>query len=153
MLKIRQVLTLQQSPKHLGLVTRFLRGHQVLDLMEGHHSLDPILWASILEDSKLSGVLGGWVIWIHEELQLDPFRLVRVRPIHLVHFLHLGNKRNGGKGRVLHTEGGKAAEDSKNLLKAIVWIEILQQKCDESSRIGSCIPILSKIKCNIFHII
>jgi hypothetical protein len=38
--------------------------HQVLNLTEGHHPLDPILWASIIEDSKLSGVLGiqCWVV-------------------------------------------------------------------------------------------
>jgi hypothetical protein len=87
---------------------------------KGHHPLDPLLWASILEDIKLSGVLGiqGWVVWIHEKIQLDPLRVVRVRPINLVYLLHLGNKRNGG------------AEDLENLLMVIVWIEILQQKCD-----------------------
>jgi hypothetical protein len=42
--KIRQGLTLQQSPKHPGLVHRFLHGNQVLNLTEGHHPLDPILW-------------------------------------------------------------------------------------------------------------
>jgi hypothetical protein len=64
----------------------------------GLNLIDPILWASILEDSKLSGVLGAssWVVWIHEKLQLDPLRLVCVSPINLVHLLHLGNKRNGG---------------------------------------------------------
>jgi hypothetical protein len=97
MFKIRQGLTIQQSPKHPGLVRRFLHGHQVLNLTEGHHPLDPILWASILEDSKLSGVLvtSGWVVWIHEKLQLDPLRLVRFRPVNLVHLLHLGNKKWG----------------------------------------------------------
>jgi hypothetical protein len=127
MLKLRKGLTFQQSPKHPGLVSRFLHGHQVLNLTEGHYPLDPILWdpESILEDSKLLGVLGGWVIWIHEKLQLDPLRLVCVSPINLVHLLHLGNERNGG---FLFIEGGKA-EDLENLLMAIVWIEILQQKC------------------------
>jgi hypothetical protein len=100
MFKIRQGLTIQQSPKHPGLVSRFLHGHQVINLSEGHHPLDPILWdpASIIEDSKLSGVLGAssWVVWIHEKLQVDPLRLVRVRSINLVHLLHLGNKRMGG---------------------------------------------------------
>jgi hypothetical protein len=122
MFKIRQDLTFQQSPKHPSLVSRFLHGRQVLNLTEGHHPLDPVLWdpASILEDSKLSGVLGAssWVVWMHEKLQLDPLRLVRVSLINLVHLLHLGNKRNGG------------AEDLGNLLMAIVWIEILRQKCD-----------------------
>jgi hypothetical protein len=72
--------------------------HQFLNLTEGHHSPDPILWASILEDRKISGVFGiqGWVVWIHGKLQLDPLRLVRIRPINLVHILHLGNKSNGG---------------------------------------------------------
>jgi hypothetical protein len=97
MLKIRQGWNLQQSTKHPGLVRRFLHGHQVLDLTEYHHPLDSVLWESILEDSKLSGVLGAssWVIWIHEKLQLDPLRLVRIRPINLVHLLHLENKSNG----------------------------------------------------------
>jgi hypothetical protein len=53
-----------------------------------------------LTNSKLSGVLGtsGWVVWIHEKLQVDQLSLrrVRVRPINLVHFLHLGNKKNVG---------------------------------------------------------
>jgi hypothetical protein len=128
-------LTLQQIPKHPGLVRRFHHGHQVLTLTEGYHPLDPVLWdpASIFEDRKLSGVLGAssWVVWIHEEIQLDPLRLVRIRPINLVHLLHLGNKRNGGE--FSRTEGGKAAVDLKNLLMAIVWIEILQQKCDHSA--------------------
>jgi hypothetical protein len=97
MLKKRQGLTLQQIPKHPGLVRRFLDGHQVLTLTEGHHSLDPILWypASILEDSKLLGIFGGWVVWIHEKLQLDPLRLVRVRLINLVRLLHLVVRYNG----------------------------------------------------------
>jgi hypothetical protein len=132
MFKIRLGLTLQQSPKHSGLVSRFLHGHQVLNLTESHHQLDPILCESILEDSKLSGVHGesSWVVWIHEKLQLDPLRLVRIRPIILVHLLHLGNKSNE---RFSRTEGVKAAEDWEKLLMAIVWIEILQQKCDHSA--------------------
>jgi hypothetical protein len=130
MFKIRQGLTLQQSPKHPDLVSRFLHGHQVLNLTESHQPLDPLLWESILEDSKLSGLLGGWVVWIHEKLQLDPLRLVRVRPINLVYILHLENKRNGGSGKFSRKEGVKAVEDLENLLMAIFWIEILQQKCD-----------------------
>jgi hypothetical protein len=126
-------LTLQQSPKHPGLVSRFLHGHQVLNLTEGNHPLDPILWASILEDSKLSVVLGAssWVVWIHEKIQLDQLRLVRVRPINLVHLLHLGNERNGGG--FLRTEGGKVAADLKNLLMAIFWIDLAEQKVDHSA--------------------
>jgi hypothetical protein len=70
MFKVRKGLTLQESPKHPGLVSRFLHGHQVLNVTESHHPLDPILWASILEDTKLSGILGAssWVVWIHEKL-------------------------------------------------------------------------------------
>jgi hypothetical protein len=99
MLKIRQDLTLQQSLKHPGLVSRFHHGHQVLTLTEGHHSLDPVLWASILEASKLSRVLGAssWVVWIHEEIQLDPTILVRVRPITLSIFFILELKEIGGR--------------------------------------------------------
>jgi hypothetical protein len=131
MFKIRQGLTLKQSLKHPDLVSRFLHGHQVLNLMEGHHPLDPVLWPFILEDSKLLGVLAAssWVVWIHEKLQVDTLRLVRVRPINLIHLLHLGNKRNGGFSR---REGDKASEDLENLLMSIVWIKILQQKCDHS---------------------
>jgi hypothetical protein len=119
--KIRQGLTFQQNPKHPIHVRRFLHGDQVLNLTEGYHPLDPILWVSILEDSKLS----IWDVWIHEKHQLDPFRLVRIIPINLIHLLHLGNKR---KGRFSRSEGGKAAADLENLLMSIVWIEIMQQK-------------------------
>jgi hypothetical protein len=73
---------------------------------------------------------GGWVVWIHENFQLDQLRLVFVRPINLIHLLHLGNKRNGGE--FLGTKKGKAAADLENLLIAIIWIEILQEKCDHS---------------------
>jgi hypothetical protein len=96
MFKIRQGLALQKIPKHPGLVRRFLHGHQAFNITESHHPLDPIFLASILEDNKLLRVLGGWVVWIHEKLQLDSLRLVRVRPINQVYLLHLGNKRNGG---------------------------------------------------------
>jgi hypothetical protein len=94
MFKIRQGLTLQQRPKHPILVRRFLHGHQVLNRTEGYHPLDPVLWAFILEDIKLSGVLGSssWVVWIHEKLQLDPLRLVRVRPINLVETKGIGGR-------------------------------------------------------------
>jgi hypothetical protein len=75
---------------------RFLQGLQVLNLTEGHHPPPEV--ASILEDSKASGVLGtsSWILWIHEKLHHDPLRFVQVRPINLVHLLHLGNERNGG---------------------------------------------------------
>jgi hypothetical protein len=93
MFKIRQVLTLHQNPKHLGLDQRFIHGYQVLKLTEGHHSLDSILWASILEDSKMSGVLGisSCVVWIHEKIKLDSLRLVRVRLISLLKGLKLSS--------------------------------------------------------------
>jgi hypothetical protein len=48
------------------------------------------------EDSKLSGVLGEWVIWVHEKHQLDPLRLVCIRPINLVHIFTLKQKERGG---------------------------------------------------------
>jgi hypothetical protein len=117
MFKIRLSLTIQQNPKHPGLVGRFLHEHQFLNLTEGHYPLDPILWESILGERKLSGVLGiqDWVVWIHEKLQFDPFRLVRNRLINLFHLLHLENKRNeegvlahkrrqssGGFGKLTH---------------------------------------------------
>jgi hypothetical protein len=121
MFKVRQGLTLQQSPKHTGLVRGFLHGHQVLNLTEGNHPLDTLLWASNLEDIKLLGVLGTsvWVVWIHDKLQLDALRLVHIRPINLFHLIYLRNKRNEGFSC---TVGGKAIEDLENLLIAIVWI-------------------------------
>jgi hypothetical protein len=39
------------------------------------------------------------------------------------------------------TEGDKAVEDLENLLMAIVWIEILQQKCDYSAHVERTIAI------------
>jgi hypothetical protein len=61
MLRITQDLTLQQILKHPDLVSRFLQGHQVLNLMEGYHPIDLLLWESFLENRKMSGLLGGWV--------------------------------------------------------------------------------------------
>jgi hypothetical protein len=46
MSKIRQGLTLQQSPKHPGLVRRFLHGHQVLNLTEGHQPNSDLIQSS-----------------------------------------------------------------------------------------------------------
>jgi hypothetical protein len=109
-----------------------LQGYQVLDIMAGHHPLDPLLWASILKDRKLSGILvtSSWVVWIHDKLQLDLLRLVCIRPMNLFHLLHLGNQKNVGV--FPRTEGGKAVKYLKNILMAIIWIEILQQKSDQT---------------------
>jgi hypothetical protein len=62
MFRVRQGLTLQQIPNHPDFVRRLLHGHKVLNLTKGHHPLDSFLWASILDDSKLLRVLGGWDI-------------------------------------------------------------------------------------------
>jgi hypothetical protein len=80
MFKIRHGLTLQQIPKHPGLVIKFFQAHQVLNLTEGHHPLDPILWASILEDTNcreyldpkagLSGSMRNYNL-IHSDLSLS----------------------------------------------------------------------------------
>jgi hypothetical protein len=43
--------------KHPALVSKFLHGHQVLNLTEGHHQLNTLLRASILEDSKIAKFL------------------------------------------------------------------------------------------------
>jgi hypothetical protein len=56
-------------------------------------------------------------------------------PSTLSTFFTLEMKGLGG-GDFLCTEGGKAADDMENLLMAIVWIEILQQKCDHSALCG-----------------
>jgi hypothetical protein len=42
-------------------------------------------------------------------------------------------KQKEGEGGIVRTERGKAAADLENLLIAIVWIEILQQKCDHDA--------------------
>jgi hypothetical protein len=109
MLKLGQGLTLQQSMENPGLLSRFFQKHQVLHLTEGHNPLYPILWESILKDSKVSGVLGAsnWIIWIHEELQLDPLSLVCVRHFKLVHILHIESTIIG-EGAISRIEGGKA---------------------------------------------
>jgi hypothetical protein len=52
MLKIEQGLIPQQIAKDPVLVRSLIQRHQVLNITEGHHPNDPILWASILEDSK-----------------------------------------------------------------------------------------------------
>jgi hypothetical protein len=88
--------------------------------MENHEEIDQLLLTSILEYSKLSGVIGDWVILIHDKVQIDPLRLVCIKCIHLVHLLQFKNKRNGG-GDFL------AAEDLENLLVAIVQIDLAQQ--------------------------
>jgi hypothetical protein len=130
-------LTFQDNPKYSGLVSRFFQCYQQdFNLKEGHYLLDPLPWESILEDSKLCGVLGGWAILIHEKLQSDPFRLVRVRPINLVRLLHLENKRNGG--RFLRTEGGKAAEYLENLFMGNFLDLFIQQECDHSALSCEC---------------
>jgi hypothetical protein len=76
--------------------------------------------ASILEDSKLSGVLGtsSWIVWIHEKLLLDllSLRLVCVRPINLVHLLHLENKRNGGGVVLAHRRRKSSGHTHGNCL-------------------------------------
>jgi hypothetical protein len=46
MLKVRQGLALQQSPKYPGLVRRFLQQHQVLNLTEGYQHIKPLIQLS-----------------------------------------------------------------------------------------------------------
>jgi hypothetical protein len=45
-------------------------------------------WKGLLASS-------GWVVWIHEKLQLA--RLICIRPINHVHLLHLGNEKYVGE--------------------------------------------------------
>jgi hypothetical protein len=73
----------------------------------------------------VSRILGNWVIWIYEELQLDQLCLFHFRPNSLVHILVLKNKKNGVG--FLRAEGVKAAEDLESLLIAIVQIDLAQQ--------------------------
>jgi hypothetical protein len=80
---------------------------------------NPLKNVSILEDSKLSGVLGTseWVVLIHEKLQLDPICLFYIRPINLVYLLHLGNKRKGGRGSCAQKEARQ-----RRIRKTYSWI-------------------------------
>jgi hypothetical protein len=136
MFKIRQGLTLQQSPTNPGFVCRFLNGHQVLNLTEGHHPLDPILWyfhpslkvancQDYLEgEAGLYGSMKNSKL-IHSDLSMSV-------PSNLSIFFTLETK--GIKvGGVWHVEGAKAVVALEDLLMAIVCIEILQQKCDHSA--------------------
>jgi hypothetical protein len=78
--------------------------------------------ASIFEDSKVSGILGNWVVWIHEVLEFYQLSLVRVRPINLVHLLHLRNKWNRVE-MFLCKELSKSMEYLENLLMETVQID------------------------------
>jgi hypothetical protein len=66
------------------------------------------------------GALGAssWVIWIHEKLLLDPLRLVHVRPINLVHLLHLRNNRNE---RVGGDDSTKKEAKHRKIWKTFSW--------------------------------
>jgi hypothetical protein len=97
MFKVRQGLTLQQIPKDPGIISSFLEWKQVLNIIEGHQPIDPLLWSSILENSKVLVVLGisSNAASVHENTpQLDKSCLEIIRGINLVHLLHLGGKRN-----------------------------------------------------------
>jgi hypothetical protein len=113
MLKVGQGMTLQQSPRHPVFINRFFQENQILNLTEVHHPFDPLLLECILEDSKVSGVLGGWFFCIHEEIQLDLLSLVRSRSIHLLHFLNLAKRKNRRDSR---TE-----DKSSEYLKTYPW--------------------------------
>jgi hypothetical protein len=131
--------------------------------------INPLLWKSILEDVTGLGVFTNWVVWIHEELQLDWSHLVHIRTIHLVHIIHLENKRNSGGWGLSLTEWGKAVEDLENLIMAILKIDWLNRNVitviDVDRTIAnydlfynisitvSCISKLSKIDCNMIQII
>jgi hypothetical protein len=126
MFKIIQDLFLPQSPKHPSFSCRSLKGNQFLNLEEGHQLLDPLLWPSIIEDTQVLGVLGSWVVCIHEEIHLDQFCLVHIRPIYLVHLIHLGSKWN------VEIFAHKRSESSgrlENLLISIVQNDLAHQKC------------------------
>jgi hypothetical protein len=99
MLKIRHKLELYLNSNILDFtpgyfkVIRFSISQKDINTL----ALYLLLWASTLEGSKVSGVLGtsSRVIYIHEELQIDQFHLVCVKSINFVQVLHLGNKGNG----------------------------------------------------------
>jgi hypothetical protein len=50
-----------KNHKHPGLVSRFFQGHQVLNLTRINQQI--IIFASIIEDNKVLGILGtsSWV--------------------------------------------------------------------------------------------
>jgi hypothetical protein len=91
-------------------------GHPSLKIPNCWEYLEPQAWLSrSMRNSNL----------IHSNLAASG-------PSTLSNFFTRETKGIGGGG-VSSTEGGKAAKDLENLLMAIVWIEILQQKCDHSA--------------------
>jgi hypothetical protein len=73
MLKLRQGLTFQQSPKHPDLVKRFLQGYQLLTLTEGHQQVST--WYT-----PLGPCIHPWIwqidgsTWILKLVSLDSWR-------------------------------------------------------------------------------
>jgi hypothetical protein len=107
-----------------------------------------LLWVSILEDGKL---------------------VCRVRPINSIHFLDLGNQRNRG---FLSTKGANQQKiqrtyswESFRLICLKSYSDIVALHVERimaidvchvfltTSRIGSCIPILSKMERSMIHVI
>jgi hypothetical protein len=43
-------------------------GPQYHGRISTYSELDAILWESILEDFKVLGILGSWLVWVHEKL-------------------------------------------------------------------------------------
>jgi hypothetical protein len=99
MFKIREGLTLQESPKILVLSAgsfmgiRFSISRKAITHLIQSSGNPSLKIANCREYLEPQAVLSGSM-----RLQLDPLRLVRIRLINLIHLLHLGNKRNWGEG-------------------------------------------------------
>jgi hypothetical protein len=132
MLKVGQGLTLQRSPIHPGLGSKFFPGHQVLNLTKVHHQLDPLLWNlhPSLKISNCQEYLEAGLSGSMSNSNLIYSDLSASGPSNLYIFFTLKTK---GMGVFLRTEGYKAAEDLENLLILIVWMAFSQQKCDHNA--------------------
>jgi hypothetical protein len=132
-------LVLQQSPKHPGLVCRFLERHQVVNLtVVVNWHINHLIHSSRHWSLK---ILKFWEYLEPEATYLDPWRTPTwstqsycVRPITLL--ISFMSETKGG-GRFLWTEVYKEEEDLESLLMSIFQINLVQQMSNyESEHVG-----------------
>jgi hypothetical protein len=83
MLKIRQSLLFQQSPKHPGLVSRFLQGH--FNLKEGHQQPDLLLWNLHLKTLDFQIFRSTMRLYLIQHVMIcEKFQVINV-PYHCTH--------------------------------------------------------------------
>jgi hypothetical protein len=120
MFKFKQGLTLQKSPKHLGVVSKFLQGTSTTWFTP--LGINP--WKlQIFGSTWMLGYLDSWrnPTW---STQTCPCQAYQAHP-------H-GSSSSSWKQkemweRFFHTEGVKAAEDLENLLMAIFQIDLVNR--------------------------